>query len=314
METRPFGSTGERVTVIGLGGAPLNQQSHADGVATARRALDLGITYFDTSPGYGAGDSQVILGEALAGDQRRRLLATKLGHLSRTEDFRSVRALRAQLDDNLRMLRCERVDTLQVHEADWSCWWTDGVQKGELIRDDIEYDFSGAPVMQVLRQAKREGRCRFVGITGNNAAQMARILRAVDVDTFLVAFNYDLLWRRARRVAIPLATEKGVAMIVGGVFRYGELAREHPEWRQSPPAWCTPAVQARLDSLSRIRRQSTLSLVTLTIRYLLADPDLSTILVGAASPEELNESVRAAASGPLPPDLHAVVEGLGVDE
>lgn len=81
LETRPFGTTGESVTVIGLGGACLDRSSFEDGVATVRRALELGINYIDTSPYYGYGASQAIIGEALDGGSESYLLATKIGHL-----------------------------------------------------------------------------------------------------------------------------------------------------------------------------------------------------------------------------------------
>ena len=111
LTTRSYGSTGETVTVLGLGGSPINQSSHAAGVATIRRSLELGITYFDTSPGYGAGESQLIYGEAMEGRRERAVMATKLGYLQHDRDYRSEDALRAQVDDNLRRLR-------RVHEAD----------------------------------------------------------------------------------------------------------------------------------------------------------------------------------------------------
>ena len=79
LERRPSGQTGEQVTVLGLGGACLDKYSFTDGVATVRLALELGITYFDTAPGYGRGMSQAILGVALDGRSEKHLLATKVG-------------------------------------------------------------------------------------------------------------------------------------------------------------------------------------------------------------------------------------------
>jgi len=67
LENRPYGTTGRTTSIIGLGGAFLTASSFADGVATVHRALDLGVTYFDTSPMYCRGASQAVLGEALEG-------------------------------------------------------------------------------------------------------------------------------------------------------------------------------------------------------------------------------------------------------
>jgi aryl-alcohol dehydrogenase-like predicted oxidoreductase len=98
------------------------------------------------------------------------------------------------------------------------------------------------------------------------------------------------------------------------VFRYGALSRMHPEWHAHPPSWLTPAVSLRLDALYDVQRQSGFSLVELTIRFLVADARPSVILVGAATPAELEESIHAVEQGPLPPSLHARIEELGLDD
>ncbi|MXY22072.1 MAG: hypothetical protein F4Y49_12160 [Dehalococcoidia bacterium] len=140
LEQRPFGRTGEKVSVIGLGGAALYKHSYELGVATVKHALDLGVSYFDTSPAYGRagahgswtdrGMSQLIMGEGLDGTTRPNLLATKLinyttdvrGSTSRSPvaanpiGYRTVEDCRAQLFDNLRALRRDRVDVLLGHD------------------------------------------------------------------------------------------------------------------------------------------------------------------------------------------------------
>ena len=88
LEQRSFGRTGEKVSVIGLGGAALYKHSYEQGIATVKHALDLGVTYFDTSPAYGRasvdgrwidrGISQLIMAEGLEGTTKPHLLATKL--------------------------------------------------------------------------------------------------------------------------------------------------------------------------------------------------------------------------------------------
>ena len=119
LAVRNFGSTGHKATPLGLGGAPLSESSFADGVATIRHGLDEGLSYFDTSPPYGQGQSQAIYGQALTAEDRVFLFATKLGHFRDRKLYRSVDALRAQLHENIRLLRRQSVDLLQVHEADF---------------------------------------------------------------------------------------------------------------------------------------------------------------------------------------------------
>ena len=315
LEQRPFGRTGEQVTAISLGGVGLPRVSFADGVATVHRALELGINYVDTAPLYTRGLAQAILGVALEGRQEPHLLATKLGHLAQPSRFRSPDALHTQFEENLRLLRRDSVDVLMVHEADQHHWWSDAPSDNPLVDLDTEYDVVNAPVMQVLREVQAAGRCRYLGITGNSPDHLAHILRAAEVDTCLSAFNYGVIDRGVRRQLLPTAGERGVAVLLGGVFRQGRLVAIRPEWLQTPPRWpdwMTPEMQSRVGRLAALQQGSGLSLTTLTLRYLVADRSIATILVGAATPAEIEESVAAVQAGPLAPDLHQAVEALGL--
>ena len=314
MEKRPFGNTGEQVSVIGLGSGFLNYHSYDDGLATVRRALELGVDYFDTSPLYGHGASQAIFGEALQGRPEPYMLATKLGHFSRLASFRTPAALSAQLDGNLRLLRREHVDLLQVHEADWRAWWSDETPHTGYLRPEREYGFANAPVMQYLREAQEQGRCRFVGITGNHANKVARVLSAVKVDTVLSAFNFNLIWRGARTQALPVAREKGTAIVLAAVLQNAQLAEVHRDWLESPPDWMNDDVRDRFARLYDIQHVCGLTLVELAIRFILAEPGVSTILVGAARPIEIEQSVAAAEAGVLPPDIHQALEEIGLEQ
>ncbi len=318
LEQRPFGRTGERVTALSLGGCGLPRVSFADGVATVHRALELGINYFDTAPLYSRGVAQAILGVALEGRPEPHLVSTKLGHLAQPSRYRSPDALHTQLEENLRVLRRESVDVLLVHEADHHYWWSDEPSDSLFVDLETEPDVANAPVMQVLREAQAAGRCRHVGITGNNPDHLAHILRAAgdsEVDVCLSALAYGLIDRHVRGQLLPVAGELGIAIALGGVFRRGQLVTIRPEWLQTPAVWpsgMTPEEQCRVLRLVELQRESRLSLVTLTLRYLVADQDIATILVGAATPAEIEESVAAVQAGPLAPDLHQAVEALGL--
>jgi L-galactose dehydrogenase len=306
IETRPFGSTGENVTVVGLGGSHLGDISLNDGVSTVHCALDLGITYFDTSPLYGA--SQMILGVALRPRPDKYVLATKLGHFRNPRHFRSVEAIHVQIGENLRTLQRDSVDVLQVHEADWRAWWSDDVPHDKNVDPDQDYDFANAAVTQALREAKEQGLCRFTGVTGNSATETAHALRHVDVDAYLVAGHYDLLWRDLRRESLPLARERGVAMVLGGALRGGTFAASQQEIAESFPA----VIRSRFERLYALQLESGLSIVALSVRFLMGDPDITTMLIGAKNPAEVEESAIAAHAGPLPSDLHQAIEALGI--
>jgi aryl-alcohol dehydrogenase-like predicted oxidoreductase len=310
LPQRQFGRSKERVTTLGLGGGCLNRRSYDDGVATVRRAVEIGINYIDTSPHYCGNESQSIIGDALRGQRAPVLVATKLGHFQDAESYRSPATLRAQLEDNLRRLGRKSVDVLQVHEADWACWWHAGASPGELVCPKQLRNIDDAPILQVLRAAKDEGFSRYIGITGNNAECVAHVLAQAEIDAVLVAWNYDLLHRGARRLALPLAQRKGVAFIAAAVL-HGGLLTDPPT---DSHAASSPMFQERLERLRVLQKASGIALSELAVRYLLGDPRISVILVGASTPDEIEQAARAIRAGQLPKDLHKEVEALGLDE
>jgi len=141
MEYRTFGRTGQTVSCLGFGGGPAGvpnylmdwDSSSPDtqaGVERAvRRALDRGITYFDTAPGYGGGISEGIIGRALGADRARIFLASKTPHTRR-----DPAGIRASLEESLRLLQTEYLDLLQFHGA----WYADDEATTILERGCLE--------------------------------------------------------------------------------------------------------------------------------------------------------------------------------
>lgn len=292
LERRSYGQAGDEVTVIGLGGTSLFKHSFNDGVATVHRALELGVTYFDTSPAYGRGMTQAILGYALEGRKDEVMLATKLA-MRTPARFRTYDGLRAQLEESLTLLRRDSVDTLQIHESDHQVWWTDTPPDERYVRADTGYDYAGAPVARVLRDAKAERLCRYTGVTGNTVDGVRIAFSNLDVDACLTAFNYDILRRRSRRELIPLVKARNAVVLLGAVIR---LPERMPE---------------AVERLRGVSREVGISVLELTLRYLINDSDVTCVLVGASTPTEIEESVGAAEKGPLPAGLHQRLEEMG---
>jgi aryl-alcohol dehydrogenase-like predicted oxidoreductase len=309
LPLRPFGHTGESWPALGMGGGfPVGYAGFDTAVATVRRALDLGVGYFDTSVMYRAGASQAILGEAMAGRSEKHFLATKIGYFHQARQFRSVEAMRTQLGECLRLLRRDSVDLLQVHEADWACWWTDGAEPGRLLGPEDDCDFADAPVMEFLHEAKARGLCRRVGITGNHARPLGRLVRALDgLDAVLVAYNCTPLNVSAREHVLPPAAAKGMAVVVAGLFTF---VNSLPEGWATEGSYLGPRSDVQLAQLHALQRGCGLPMTELALRFVAADARLSTILVGACHPEEMEQNAAAFARGPLPADLHAAVETI----
>ena len=309
---RPFGQTGESWPALAFGGGFPGFAGFDRSIETVRRAFDLGLRYFDTSVMYRSGASQAILGEALAGAPRH-FLATKIGYFREARHFRSVEAMHVQLRENLRLLRRDSVDLLQVHEADWDNWWSDRteVAPGRLFDHEGGFDFANAPVIRFLREAKARGLCRHIGITGNHARHLGRLIRELDgLDSVLVAYNYTPLNVSAREHVLPAATAKGLAVIVAGLFTFVFTL---------PPGWATegsylgPRSDEQLAALQKLQRACGIPLTELAVRFVAADDRLATILAGACHPAEIEENVASFQRGPLPADVHAAVEAIARD-
>jgi D-threo-aldose 1-dehydrogenase len=279
-------------------------------IETVRRAHALGIRYFDTSPLYRAGASQAILGEALAGLADQPFLATKVGHFRQARHFRSVEALHVQLQENLRLLRRDSVDLLQVHEADWDNWWNDRPEVGHCKLFDLEgsHNFAHAPVVQFLREAKERGLCRRIGLTGNNARHLGRLIRELDgFDSVLVAYNYAPLNVSAREFVLPAAAAKGMAVIVAGVFTFVHTI---PSGWRTEGTYFGPNADRQLVQLKDLQRACGIPMEELSVRFVGADERISTLLVGACHPAEIEQNVASFLKGRLPADLQTAVEAI----
>ena len=311
LPTRTFGSTGENWPALAMGGNfPKTFTGFDRAVETVREALGLGIRYFDTSVLYRSGASQAIFGEALAGRTERHFLATKIGYFREARHFRSTEAMHVQFRESLRLLRRDSVDLLQIHEADWDNWWADRAAVGLWRSFDLEgdFDFANAPVIQFLREAKQRGLCRAIGITGNHARHLGRLIRELDgLDSVLVAYNYTPLNVTAREFVLPAAAAKGMAVIVAGLLTFVYSL---------PPGWATegsylgPRSDRQLAELQQLQAACGLPMAELALRYVAADTRPSIILVGACQPAEIAQNVASFGRGPLPPDLHAAVEAI----
>jgi aryl-alcohol dehydrogenase-like predicted oxidoreductase len=291
MEYRQLGSTDMRVSRLSLGG--LFVASLFTGIEEARgtvhRALEAGINFIDTAPGYL--NSEEVLGKCLEGVQTPFFLSTKLGGRPQPFQPKDKDGLFYSIEESLRQLKRDYVDILLIHEPDRPGqydWWD-------------SWDTLHGPVSDVLETLKMRGLIRYTGLGGTTIAPMTRILQKANYDVLLTAFNYSLLFREAGTDLIPAAKKKGMGVIAGSPLQQGWFAmRYKDEISNNPPAWLAPQRAAQFLRLYELSDRIQLSVPELALRFVMSNQEIDTVLTGSRSVQELEANLSSAHAGPLP--------------
>lgn len=293
MKYRTLGKTGLEVSELGMGGLFVSSFGAAreEGVRAVRRALELGVNYVDTAPGYR--DSEEVLGEALEGVPQPYILSTKLGGRPQPFDAQDVDALRASVETSLRLLKRDQIDVLMIHEPDRPGqydWYPDWER------------FHG-PACELLDELKGEGIIRFTGLGGTTAYTLPHIIATGAYDVVLTAFNYSLLWQEATIAVLPEAVRQGMGIIIGSPLQQGALARPYTEEVEGGARWLSSPRRTQFLRLYALVCDLDMPLPELALRFVISNPDISTVLMGARSVEEVEQNVRSVGKGPLPDDV-----------
>lgn len=299
MQLRRFGRTGLNVSEIGLGGLFLNSESRDTGIQIIHRALELGVNFFDTAPQYQRGLSESLLGEALAGRKEPHFVCTKLGTLPDGFDFSYDMCMRC-FEGSLKRLQRDRVDVLLIHDPD-----RDGGGSYHPV-------FGKGMALEACRKLKEQGLVTAIGMGSLWLDYQAHCIDSGALDVVLTFNRYGLLWRDAQFQTFPFCRRHDVGVIQGTPMHQGVLAFRHEEWIENPPAWMTVTEHAALRKLYAIQERTGLSLPELALRFLLSNPQISTMIPGAANVEQLEANVAAVKRGPLPEEIHTEIEALGI--
>jgi D-threo-aldose 1-dehydrogenase len=295
----------------GLGTAPLgglfSEVSNEDAIATVQAALDAGITLFDTAPQYGHGLAETRLGAALRGHDRSRLtLTTKVGRVlvpgtDPATIFRGTPALRPvfdysadgirrSLEDSFERLGVDRVEVALVHDPD---------------AHEAEALASAFPTLVRLRD---EGLIGAIGCGMNQVGMLARFVERSDeigLDAILVAGRWTLLDRSAAEL-LDRCAERGLAVVVGGVFNSGVLAT--PTVNATFDYATVPAqVLARTQAMAEVCGAHGVPLAAAALQFPWQHPAVTSIVVGARSAAEVAENA-AMASIPIDDTLWVALD------
>lgn len=305
MRYRSLGSSGLMVSVIGLGANNFGRRLDLEASrAVVEAALDAGITFVDTSDSYDTGNSELILGEVLAERRDEVVIATKFGSPmagtngpdwgARASRRYIVRAVEA----SLRRLRTDWIDLYQLHRPD-------GITPFE-------------ETLSALDDLVRAGKVRYVGSSNLSAWQVVEadwVSRSRQLTRFVSAQNhYSLLERGIEADLVPACEAHGLSVIpywplanglLTGKWRRGAPAPEHSRLAgRSEPSAATFEV---IEGLEAVAGAAGLSLTTLSLAALAAQPAVGSVIAGATSPAQVRENA-AAGEVSLGTDLLAEVD------
>ncbi|WP_338462647.1 aldo/keto reductase [Brevibacillus borstelensis] len=208
MLTRSFGRDSHQVSLLGFGAQRIVDEhdcTEEQAIAIIRRAVELGVNYFDTAPSYSDGQSESRVGLGLRGLRDKVWIATKTG--GRTRDL----ALR-DLEGSLKRLGIDYVDEWRVHNV--------------MQPHDLEAVFAKGGALEALIEAREQGMVRKLSISGHTDPRLlAEAIRRFPFDSALVALSaLDHFIYSFAHEFVPLAVERGVAVIGMKVMALGQLA------------------------------------------------------------------------------------------
>jgi L-galactose dehydrogenase len=271
MQTRPLGRTGLDVPILSFGASSLGQEfrrvSLEEALASVRAALDCGLNLIDTSPFYGRGMSEVLLGMALRDVPRDSyLLCTKLGRYDLAHfDFSAARVTES-VDVSLHRLGTDHLDIVLCHDIEF-------VPMQQIVDETLP----------ALRRAQAAGKVRFIGFSGYPQKIFRFVCDQVEVDCVLNYNQYTLQNTRFADETIPFLVAKGIGVMNAGPFSARLLTDAPlPAWLKEPEEVKATARQAA--DLCRSRGSS---LAKLALQFSIANPAIATTVAGSANPANI---------------------------
>jgi L-galactose dehydrogenase len=289
MRYHPLGSTDLKVSAVSFGTAPLGDMFGAvdETAATAavHRALDAGITFFDSSPYYGDGLAERRLGTALRGRRDEVVIGTKAGRYGSDEFDFTPKRLRESVHHSLELLQTDHVDILQLHDIEF-----------------VDLDGVFADSYAELARLRDEGKCRYIGMTGYPMETLWRAVAETDLDVVLSYAHYTLLNTRLADDLAPLCRERGVGLINAAAVALGLLT---PTGSRID----VPAGQRIVDAARRataVCAQGGTDIAFLANQFSIQCSGAATTVVGTTKARHLDAAL-AAESTPIDEDLLAAV-------
>ena len=277
MELRPLGRTGLNLSRLSFGASSLGQEFRQvdlqEALRSVRTALDLGMNFIDTSPFYGRGMSECLLGVALRDVPRDKYyLGTKLGRYDRAHFDFSARRVVESVDVSLSRLGVEYLDIMLCHDIEF-------VEMSQIVEETLP----------ALRKIQQQGKVRFVGISGYPMNIFRYVLDRTELDVVL-SYNHYTLQNTMLAGLVPYLKQKGVGIMNAAPFSARLLTNSSlPPWHKA-----TPEVRAACRKAAEHCSAQGVDIAQLAVQFSLGHSDLTTCIVGSANPENVCKWVEWA--------------------
>ncbi len=288
MRYRTLGSTGLRLPWISFGASSLGQEFRtvdiSEAIRSVRVALDLGMNFIDTSPFYGRGLSECLLGVALREVPRDTyLLGTKLGRYDRDHfDFSAKRVIES-VDVSLHRMGVDHLDIILCHDIEF-------VDMQQIVDETLP----------ALRKLQSQGKVRFIGISGYPMNIFRFVLDRAPLDVIL-SYNHYTLQNTMLAGLVPELQKKNVGILNAAPFSARLLTNEPlPVWHKA-----TPEVRAICKQAADHCAARGVDIAQLALQFSIANEDLTTCVVGSANPNNIR---KWASWAEAPLDKHLLGE------
>jgi len=293
MQTRPLGKTGLQVPVLGFGASSIGQEFRRvnleEALQSVRVALDCGLNFIDTSPFYGRGMSEVLLGLALRDVPRESYtLCTKLGRYDLGHFDFSARRVAESVDVSLHRLGTDHLDLVLCHDIEF-------VPMQQIVDETIP----------ALRKSQRQGKVRFIGFSGYPQKIFRFICDQTEVDCVLSYNQYTLQNTRFADETIPYLKAKGIGIFNAGPFSARLLTNAPlPHWLKEPET-----VKAAARQAAELCAKRGSDIARLALQFSAANADIATTIAGSANPDNIRRWAKWVAE---PLDKQLLTEVLEI--
>lgn len=278
MEVKQLGKSNIKVSILGLGtwvfgGGGWGGADDKQSIATIKKALEIGINFFDTAPAYGGGKAETLLGESIR-EKDKVVIATKVS------DFRE--GIEASLDKSLKRLRVDSVEILYIH-----------------------WPVATVPVKKMMEEMlllKEKEKIRAIGVSNFSLEQMKEATSITQVD--VLQPPYSLYWRFAEEELIPFCKENNISVVGYSPLARGILSGKFTkDWkfkngddRPSNVLFQKEYFSRALKGVERIKelaKRKNSSVASIALKWCILQPGITSILIGARTILQLTENLKA---------------------